>query len=193
MNRLRNFLLWLAGVVLLLLAISYLLPSETRVERSLNSAASPEVIFSMIEDLEQWPNWSPWHAQDPEMAIVYGDIRSGEGAYYEWKGEIIGKGSYLIEQVNPPASLIARLDMGQPEPSQDRWILEPTTGGGTRITWAVISPANDPISKYVGLLLKPLIGRDLETGLANLSAAAEEMKQNTHDTPATEPPSGLPQ
>ena len=172
-------------MVLLLLAISYLLPSEARVERSIESVASPDQIFPLIEDLEQWPNWSPWHAQDPEMTIVYGDIRRGKGAYYEWDGKVIGKGSYLIEQADQPGNLVARLDLGQPEPSEDRWKLEPTTSGGTRVTWTVISPCKDPISKYFGLLLEPLMGKDLETGLANLSAAAEEMQLSPSTTDTT--------
>src|SRR4051812_44061159 len=102
----KRFLVFL---VLLLLALFVFLQSrssEYRVERSLHIAAPQSAVYARLEDLHEWPRWSPWDALDPAPKRTFSGAERGQGAVYGWDGNAqVGKGSIVIEEARPPASL----------------------------------------------------------------------------------------
>ncbi len=159
-----------------LLAFAATKPAVFRVQRTASIKAPPEKIFPLIEDFHRWSAWSPYEKLDPEMKRSFGGAPSGKGAVYEWNGSSkVGQGRMEITDVSAPNRVTIKLDFLRPFEGHN--IAEFTLdarGDSTIVTWAMHGP-NRYLAKVMSLFfsLDRMVGRDFETGLANLKAAAE--------------------
>ncbi len=152
-------------------------PDSFRVQRSATIQAPPEKIFALINDFKRWDAWSPWEKKDPAMKRTYSAVTSGKGARYAWKGNNdVGQGSMEIAESVPPSRVTLNLDFVKPFEGHNvvDFTLEPQ-GGATNVTWAMQGPAPF-MSKVMQVFvdMDSMVGKDFETGLANLKAAAEK-------------------
>lgn len=150
-------------------------PDTFRVERSTSIKAPPEKIASYINDFHNWGAWSPWEKMDPKMKRSFSGTPSGVGAVYEWQGaDKVGTGRMEIVDITPSKTTI-KLDFSKPFAAHNtaEYTLEPK-GDSTQVTWAMFGPAPF-MSKVMGVLFNvdKMVGKDFETGLANLKTAAE--------------------
>ncbi len=152
-------------------------PDTFGVQRSISIKPPPEKIFPLINDFKRWDAWSPWEKKDPAMKRNYGAITSGKGAHYGWEGNSsVGQGSMDIAESVPSSKVALKIDFVKPFEGHNtiEFTLEPK-GGMTNVTWAMQGPANF-VSKIMQVFVSmdSMIGKDFETGLANLKAAAEK-------------------
>lgn len=159
-----------------LLAFAATRPSVFQVQRTASIKAPPEKIFPLIEDFHRWSGWSPYEKLDPEMKRIYSGAASGKGAVYEWNGNNkVGQGRMEITDASPPNRVTIKLDFLRPfEGHNTAEFTLDGRGDSTIVTWAMYGP-NRYIAKVMSLFmsLDRMVGRDFETGLANLKAAAE--------------------
>lgn len=151
-------------------------PDTLRVQRSTNIKAPPEKIFALINDFHSWGAWSPYEKKDPAMKRTMSGAANGKGAVYEWEGDKnVGKGRMEIAESSPPSKVTLKLDFVKPFEAHNivDFTLEPK-GDSTNVTWAMHGPS-PYISKIIGIFLNmdSMIGKDFETGLANLKTVAE--------------------
>ena len=162
--------------VVAVLAFAATRPNTFHVARSTVIKAPPETVFALIDDFHHWRAWSPYENLDPAMTRTYGGPASGLGATYGWDGKgKAGAGQMEIVKAVAPSELDITLTFTKPFEAHNRAIftLAPE-GDGTRVTWAMEGPA--PLMfKVMSLVVNmdKLVGRDFETGLASLKAAAE--------------------
>ena len=168
-----------AVVVLIagLLVVASLQPGEFSVQRKVVINAPPEKIYPFLVDFRQWPAWSPWEKLDPDMKRTLSGPSSGPGAAYAWNGSSkVGAGRMEIVSVAPPSKASIKLDFLEPFEAHNvtDFNLVPQ-GAQTEVTWLMRGPAPF-VSKLMGLFVSmdSMIGKDFETGLANLKAAAEK-------------------
>ena len=152
-------------------------PDSFRVERSISINAPPEKIFPHLSDLRGHRAWSPWEGKDPAMQRTYSGSAQGKGAVYEWDGNRnIGKGRMEITEVSPPSRIVIKLDFIKPFEAHNtaEFRLEPK-GASTKVTWAIHGPSPF-FSKVMGpfLSMDKMIGKEFETGLANLKSLTEK-------------------
>jgi uncharacterized protein YndB with AHSA1/START domain len=166
-------------VVLLaaLLGFAATKPDTFRVERATSIKAPPEKIFPLINDLRSWGAWSPWEKLDPTMKRTYSGAANGLGAVYEWEGDgKVGAGRMEITESSPSSRVILKLDFLKPFEAHNvaEYTLE-AKGDSTNITWAMHGPSPF-VSKvmHVFFSMDRMVGKDFETGLANLKAIAEK-------------------
>ncbi len=169
-------------VVVLVVLIAGLLgfaatkPDSFRVQRTTSIKAPPEKIFALVNDLRSHGLWSPWEKKDPAMKKTYSGAASGDGAVYEWDGnKNIGKGRMEITETAPPSKVTFKLDFIKP--FEGHSIAEFTLdakGDATNVTWAIYGPSPF-LSKVMSLFcnMDRMIGREFETGLANLKTITE--------------------
>jgi uncharacterized protein YndB with AHSA1/START domain len=165
----------IAIVVVLILAATK--PDTFRVERAAVVNAPAEKIFSLIADFHQWLNWSPWEGRDPELKRTYSGAERGKGAVYAWDGNRnVGSGRMEILQADPPSKILVKLDFLKPFEAHNtaEFTMLPQAGA-TNVIWVMQGPAPF-LSKVMQVFMDMdrMIGRDFETGLANLKAAAEK-------------------
>lgn len=58
-------------------------------------AATPETVWDIMADIENWPNWNP----DVKKACLKGELK--EGTQFQWKTGV-GKITSLLQKVEPP-------------------------------------------------------------------------------------------
>ena len=166
-------------VVVLIAAIlgyAMTMPDNFRVQRTTSIKAPPEKIFPLINDLHRWGSWSPWEKMDPEMKRTYSGSASGKGAAYAWQGNRkVGEGRMEIADTSPPSKVTIKLDFMKPFEAHNtaEFTLEPK-GDSTNVTWAMYGPS-EYMAKVIGVFVSmdKMIGKDFETGLANLKTVAE--------------------
>jgi Polyketide cyclase / dehydrase and lipid transport len=167
-----------AGV--LLLAVSK--PDTFRVQRATSIKAPSDRIFPLIADFHGWSAWSPYEKLDPAMKRTFGGADKGKGAVYEWESDgKAGKGRMEITDAPAPSKVTIKLDFLKPFESHNtaEFKLEPS-GDSTELTWAMYGP-NLFIGKVMSIFfdMDKMIGKDFETGLANLKTLAEQKPDAT--------------
>ena len=168
------------AVVVLIAAVlifSATRPDTFSVQRALLIKASPEKIFPLINDFHNWSTWSPWEKMDLAMKKTHSGSASGKGAVYAWEGNNkVGQGSMEITESFPSEKIIMKLDFIKPFEGHNiaEFTLQPQ-GDATNVQWVMHGPS-PYISKVIGLFcnMDNLIGKDFETGLANLKTLAEK-------------------
>jgi hypothetical protein len=163
----------LAIVVILVRAATK--PDTFSVQRSITIDAPREKILALINDFHRWQSWSPYEGKDPAMKRTYSGASSGNGAIYEWNGNRnIGSGRMEILDTAPGKTSI-KLDFFTPfEGHNIAEFAALSQGHTTNLTWSMHGPA--PLMSrvmQVFINLDHMIGKDFETGLANLKRVAE--------------------
>jgi uncharacterized protein YndB with AHSA1/START domain len=159
-----------------ILAYAATRPDTFRVQRTATIKAPPDKIFPLINEFRNWSEWSPYEKKDPAMKRTMGATTSGKGATYAWDGDKnVGEGHMEIVEVAPPLKVVIKLDFLRPFEAHNtaEFTLAPK-GETTDVTWAIHGP-NLFVGKVMGLFINMdrMIGRDFETGLANLKSIAE--------------------
>lgn len=166
----------LAVGILVVVAIAATRPGTYAVERSAEIAAPPARVYTLVNDFHHWPQWSPWEKLDPAMSKTFGGAPSGEGATYAWSGnDQVGEGTMTIVESEPDSRVGIQLEFVKPWESTSRtdFTFVPA-GAGTRVNWRMTGE-NDFTAKLftVFMDMDQMIGKDFETGLANLKSVAE--------------------
>jgi hypothetical protein len=169
----------LAVAIVLISAIRK--PDVFRVQRVATIKAPAESIFSLINDFHRWGSWSPWENKDPAMKRSFTGADRGKGAVYAWDGnKNVGSGRMEILDTSVPSKIVIKLDFFKPFEGHNtaEFTMLPqgdATNIGTIVTWAMYGPAPF-MSKLMQVFMNidNIIGKDFESGLANLKKLAEK-------------------
>jgi uncharacterized protein YndB with AHSA1/START domain len=165
----------IAIAIAAILVLAATKPDILSVQRSISIKAPPERIFAAINDFHRWRSWSPFEERDPGMKRSYSGAGSGKGAIYEWKGaRNVGSGRMEILETAPNKTTI-KLDFFTPfEGHNTAEFTVLPRGDATTLTWAM-NGASPFMSKVMQVFMNmdTMIGKDFETGLANLKDVAE--------------------
>ena len=175
-------MLKIIGIVIVVLIAGVLIlaatkPDTFRVQRAASIKAPPDKIFALINDFNRWGGWSPWEKKDPAMKRTFGATTSGKGAVYAWEGnKDVGQGRMEIAESIPPSKIALNLDFVKPFEAHNlvEFTLEPK-GDATNVTWAM--QGDTPYFAkiiHVFINMDKMVGKDFETGLANLKTIAEQ-------------------
>jgi hypothetical protein len=167
----------LAIAIAAILVIAATKPNTLRVQRALSIKAPADRIFPLINDFQRWKTWSPYENKDPAMKRTYGGADSGKGAVYAWDGDKnVGSGRMEILEASAPSKIVIKLDFFTPFEGHNtaEFTMLPQ-GDGTLVNWVMHGPANF-MSKLIQVFmnLDNMIGKDFETGLANLKTLTEK-------------------
>lgn len=171
MKTLKRIIFILLAILAILVIVAYLLPRHAHVERSLLIKAPAEQIFSQINTLKNWTNWSPWQKKDPNMEIEYLDSEKGVGAKYTWKSanKDVGNGSMTITKSMPYDTISIEMALMGNRISTSDFIFS-QSDSGTLVKWTLDSDLGwNPIYRYFGLMMDKMVGPDFEAGLKNLN------------------------
>ncbi|MEY4546877.1 MAG: hypothetical protein RL685_3072 [Pseudomonadota bacterium] len=194
---LKRIALIAGGLIVVLAIVIATRPGHLHVERSLPMPVPSAVVHSLLNDFNVWPSWSPWEKLDPDMKREVSGAPTGVGAKYDWVGnDQVGSGSMEIVESKPDQIKI-RLEFKEPFAATNvtTFVLVPTASSagapGTRVTWAM-DGENNFAAKAMGMFMDmdAMIGKDFESGLANLGALAEgaaELKGAARAEPAPAP------
>ena len=154
-------------------------PNVFRIERSITIHSPSEPIFEILSDFHRSIHWSPWEKMDPNASMTHSGTARGFGAIYEWDGNNkVGKGRQEIREATSPSKVLIQLDFFRPFQARNtaEYTLTPQ-GNATHVNWAMYGP--QPFMNKVMCLfmnMDKLVGKDFETGLANLKSHVESTR-----------------
>lgn len=151
-------------------------PDSFRVQRAVAIKAPPEKIAAVLGDFHGWQAWSPWEKLDPAMKRRYSGAEKGKGAVYAWQGNSeVGQGRMEITEA-ASSRVAIDLDFVKPFEAHNKVVftLVPK-GDATEVTWAMQGPL-PYVAKVVHVVfdMDGMVGKQFETGLANLKTVAEK-------------------
>ena len=164
-------------VLVLLLAIAYLLPGSSHVERSIVVERPRCNVFALVDGFGWFNDFSPWAQLDPDTRYSFEGPTRGVGAALSWESEHANVGSGRQETVlsTPCERVEQALDFGQQGTAISFFTFE-QEGPRTEVTWGFDSEHGlNPIARYLGLMLDDWIGPEYEQGLASLKALSENL------------------
>lgn len=172
-------LLVILGLVVLLLILAALQPTEFSYERSALIAAPAAAIFPNVNELRNWLAWSPWEKMDPAMKRTFEGPAAGVGAVYGWEGNRnIGAGRMTITESRAGERIGIRLEFYRPFACTNRveFTFTPATGG-TLVSWSM-SGRNKFIGRVMGVFMNmdKMCGDQFAEGLATLKRIGEGIR-----------------
>lgn len=150
-------------------------PDNFRVQRSASIKAPPEKISAVLADFRAWDSWSPWEKVDPAMKRTFSGAEKGKGAVYAWTGNReVGQGSMEITEAGP-SRVALDLDFVKPFEGHNKVVFTLAPKGDvTEVIWDMRGPS-PYITKVITVFcdMDAMIGKQFETGLANLKTVSE--------------------
>ena len=177
MKILRKVLLGLGILLLLLILVSFFLPSEAFVERSIYIRAPRSVVFAEVSNLRRFNNWSAWYKRDTIAKYTYaGPEAGGEGSEINWDGEVFKQGKMIVTRTVPYDSVVTDIYYGEDlnlAASAD-FYLSSIGSDSTELLWTFRSPLGmNPWNRYMGLMMAYFIGPSYEASLQSLKTLLE--------------------
>jgi hypothetical protein len=176
----------IAGIIIALVGIVAIQPSEFRVARTATMSAPAPAAFAQVNDFHNWQNWSPWAKRDPAVKNTYEGPSAGTGAVFKWAGNNeVGEGRMEITESRPSDLIRISLQFLKPFAATNtaEFTFKPE-GDLTVVTWSMAGK-NNFMAKAIHLLIDmdKMVGGDFEKGLASMKAIVET-------APASKPSAG---
>jgi effector-binding domain-containing protein/uncharacterized protein YndB with AHSA1/START domain len=168
----KKILLVIAGLIVLLLLVGFVLPAKLEVSKSVTINAPADAVFEEINDLERWPSWQYWNTLDPEMKITYGEKKVGTGAMYSWDGPVLEVGDLTITESVPNKSISIEMHFGE-NPSSGFYSLEPA-GENTKLNFNfMMDQGMNPIGRWINVFMKGEIEKSFDYAGEKIKGIAE--------------------
>lgn len=169
----------LVSAIGLVLVLAARLDDNYRVERWLTTTAAAPVIFSVLSDLQRFPEWSPWQKLDPNMKTTFSGTAGGLGSSFSWEGNNeVGAGRMTIVGLEEGREVAIKLEFLRPFPDTSMTFWRITDEGQERrITWSMEGKRSSLLPKVFHLVMDmdKLIGNDFQTGLNALKTLVEKL------------------
>lgn len=172
--RLLVGLLFLAGAFV---GISFLLPSQWEVVRTIHVEAPPAKVYSLIANLKTgWPQWSAFDTAYPDAIYTYSGPEEGLGATRSWKS-VSGDGFQKVVYVEKNQEVkfdVAIPKYGQTMHGQIFFDDALPQEDSVRVIWVERGETgNNPISRWMGLFIDATVGPMMEQSLQSLKKLSE--------------------
>jgi hypothetical protein len=169
-------LIALAIIVVALLIVVALQPSEFRVARRATIAAAAPAIFAQVNDFHNWEAWNPWGKIDPAMKHAYAGAPAGAGGIYTWSGnKEVGEGRMTMTESRPSDLIRIKLEFFKPFAATNlaEFTFKPE-GNQTVVMWSMTGEKNF-VAKAIHLFMNmdKMIGGQFERGLAEIKSIVE--------------------
>ncbi|WP_242928911.1 SRPBCC family protein [Pontibacter vulgaris] len=171
---LKVFLILMATGVILY-GGTFFLPARYEVTQTQLVDATPEQVFSYLNNPTQWPRWTVWSKEkDPTLILMYGGPLSGEGAQQSWSGDMLGESRIIFTQSIKPSTLTYEQTLSIDLKVWGSFTLE-ELNQGTRITWQQVTNVPDkPIAKLNAIWQKYKTEEELMESLKGLKELLDQ-------------------
>lgn len=171
----KKVLLVLVALVAVFLVVGFFLPGSYRVERHIVIRAKADPVFTKVNTLKHWPEWTAWTvARFPDMKLNFSGPEAGGGAVYSWTGKTSGDGTLKLTRSEPGKLIAYDLDFEHGKYLSKGEITFLPEGEAVLVRWTNSGDLGaNPVNRWFGLLMDKMMGPDLQTGLDNLKKQAE--------------------
>ncbi len=168
----RKILFIVAGLIVLLVLIGFVLPAKLKVSKSVTINAPASAVFEEINNLERWEQWQYWNTLDPDMQITYGAKKEGTGASYSWTGPQLGEGSLSITESISEKSIAIEMNFSG-NPASGFYSLEPD-GENTKLNFNFSNDTGmNLIGRWINVFMKGEIEKSFDYAGEKIKGIAE--------------------
>lgn len=159
----------------------FLLDNSLEVSRSITVERPRVAVFAMVNDLRTMKEWSPYYAMDPEAEYTFSGDTPGRGQTMRWRSSVreVGQGRMTIVQSIANREVDGVMQLGERASLNTRMILSRTGSSDTAVQWSVSAACQEGAvnvpCRYMNLLLRTAISKELDNGLARLKSLAEQL------------------
>jgi hypothetical protein len=169
----KKILIGLVVIIVILVVVGFLLPTEYEVNRYIVIDAKPSKIHDLVGDLKRWEDWMTWKDEDPSIEITFGKKTTGVGARQTWTGKE-GVGEIVFTSSDSKRGVEYDMSFEQGRYTSLGSILYEEMGKSTRVTWSMKGDWPVPVvGGYMVLMFTPMIGKSFEESLGNLKSLIE--------------------
>jgi len=169
----KKILIGLVVIIVILVVVGFLLPTEYEVNRYIVIDAKPSKIHDLVGDLKRWEDWMTWKDEDPSIEITFGKKTTGVGARQTWTGKE-GVGEIVFTSSDSKRGVEYDMSFEQGRYTSLGSILYEEMGKSTRVTWTMKGEWPVPVvGGYMVLMFTPMIGKSFEESLGNLKSRIE--------------------
>ncbi|MBX2897756.1 MAG: SRPBCC family protein [Cyclobacteriaceae bacterium] len=176
----KKILFILAGLIVALLLIGFVLPGKLEVTKSVSIQAPASAVFEEINDLKRWETWQYWNTLDPtDMKIKYVEKTVGTGASYSWDSPVLKTGTITLTESIPDKSVAITMDFDG-NPANGVYALEPD-GENTKLNLNFYSDAGmNPIGRWINVFMKGEIEKSFDYAGEKIKTIAEAKPKFTY-------------
>lgn len=151
-------------------------PKSFQTEKSIVVNASPQSVFSLTSDFNQWSKWSPWQLKDPNMKNTVSGTPGELGHKMSWESESQGSGEQEIVEVKLDELVKTKLSFKDWDaPSYASFMITPEANG-TKVSWTMEGSEIPFLMRGMMVAFNAVgaIESDYEQGLAEIKRIAEQ-------------------
>ncbi len=169
----NTFLKSFATIIGLFAVVGLILPNQIDIKRQIVIDAPIETVHQQVNNLENWPKWSPWTKLDPSIKTTLGDIHSGAGASQSWVGSS-GSGHLTFIESSLSGGVVYKMTFDGDSTVYKAGFSYQQQGENTQVTWFMTGKMEPIIiGNYFALLMDSLIGDSFVQGLELLKTVSE--------------------
>lgn len=159
----------------------FLLPNTLDVTRTVTIDRPRAAVYAMANDLRIFKEWSPYYARDPQGDFSFSGEGAGPGQAMNWSSSVreVGSGRITIVRSTPNREIETIVQLGDRATLNGRLMIRRVGEGGSAVGWSVSAACregwiNVPC-RYMNLVLRRSIERELDDGLSRLKTLAEQL------------------
>ena len=168
--------------MLILVAIPFVLAlfvsREFQSEREIVIDKPVHEVFDYVKYVKNQDDFGVWQLSDPDMKTNSEGTDGTVDFKYSWDGKKVGKGSQTITNVVQNEKVETELDFGFGEPAHSHFLTEEVAPNRTKVTWGISGRSPYPWN-LMSLFYD--MGKDFESGLANLKVVLETQESPTNE------------
>ena len=162
------------GVILtIFVVVGLILPNQVEIKREIEINASTDIIHEYVNNLDNWPKWSPWLELDPSIQTTIGDVHQGVGASQSWLGKS-GGGNLTFTESSVEKGVLYDMSFDGDPTVYQAGLSYQEKGSKILVRWTMTGEMKPIIiGNYFALLMDSLVGDSFVTGLEKLKEISE--------------------
>ena len=97
-NKLIKILLAICLLIFLYIIACFISPSSMSQTSEIKINCSKGLMYVMINDIKEWPNWISWKKEDSDLSFSMGGRQVNIGANFTFEGKSFGKGIVEVQE-----------------------------------------------------------------------------------------------
>lgn len=183
MKILKSILILLLVVIVGVIGFTFTIDGAFDSSATLEMNVPPTTVKTYVSNLTTWDKWGVWVQSDPTTKLEYSDPASGDGAWYTWDGDSIGKGKLTVLELTENG-MTTQLEFDGMDGGNGYWSFSDSEKG-SEITWGVKGEMGMMGKLYmlfsqgstdIDGTMDKMAGKDFAQGLDNIKVNLESAK-----------------
>jgi hypothetical protein len=173
MRIVKPILIGFAGLSLVMVAISSLLPGEVMTSKWMMVHGETAPVLTEIRDLRKWPEWNGLLAGVNDFSVNTKTGTTDTGSTISWTDQRGGKNSLVVTE-NNEKGIVTTMILGENRPMESGFSVEKRQADSVQVVWFIIEKLKwYPWEKFYGMMASDMKGPLMQESLDKLKAKLE--------------------